>query len=90
MTISICVREFCEHNINEVCDNECLNTEDTVKSNFGDVGIKLACMANNKENFFQFIRCSEKEFGIEEADVFSMKLNELESYIEFLDYLWDK
>jgi 3-dehydroquinate dehydratase len=56
----------------------------------GDVGIKLACMANKEENFFDFIRNSEKEFGLLEKDVFSLSLGQLNTYIDDLSYLWDK
>ena len=56
----------------------------------GDVGIKLSCKANEDENFLAFIRNSEEAFGMEEKDVFSMELEELDSYIEWLDYLWTK
>jgi hypothetical protein len=56
----------------------------------GDVGIKLACQANEEESFLDFIRTSEYQFGLEEADVFAMSMNQLNVYIDDLCYLWDK
>jgi hypothetical protein len=55
-----------------------------------DIPLKLASMKNQEENFFDFIRNSEKEFGLQEKDVFSMSLGQLNTYIDDLSYLWDK
>lgn len=46
--------------------------------------------ADNPETPRQFIRNSEAEFGLEPADIDSMSEEELNGYIEHLDYLWDK
>ncbi|MGX1082507.1 hypothetical protein [Bacillus licheniformis] len=46
--------------------------------------------ATNPETPREFIRCSEAEFGLNKADLESMSEDELSSYIEHLDYLWDK
>ena len=56
----------------------------------GAVGIKLAMMANEEESFLDFIRVSEDQFGLEEANVFAMNINQLNLYIDDLCYLWDK
>lgn len=45
---------------------------------------------NNKETFRQFIRTSEDQFGMDNADLDSMSDEQLDQYVEFLDYLWDK
>jgi hypothetical protein len=55
-----------------------------------DVCIKLASKANENEIFLEFIRNSEKEFGLPESDVFLMSQGQLNTYIDDLSYLWDK
>ena len=37
-----------------------------------------------------FVISSEKEFGLESKDLENMKYEEMNKYIESLDYLWDK
>ena len=44
----------------------------------------------NKETIREFIRNTEKEFGRDTADLENMSEDELNHYIEFLDYLWEK
>lgn len=56
----------------------------------GDIGIKLACKVNKDESLLEFIRNSEKEFELPKKDVFSMEINELDNYVDELDYLWTK
>lgn len=51
---------------------------------------KLIEGVKNNETPRQFIRNSEKEFGIPEANLNVMSEDELNGYIEHLDYLWDK
>jgi hypothetical protein len=46
--------------------------------------------ATNPETPRQFIRSSEKEFEMKRADIENMDEEELNGYIEFLDYLWTK
>lgn len=46
--------------------------------------------ANNTETYRDFIRSSENEFCMEPRDIDTMTDQELNEYIEFLDYLWDK
>jgi hypothetical protein len=46
--------------------------------------------ATNKETYREFIRTSETEFGMEPRDLDSMDDGELTSYLDFLDYLWEK
>jgi hypothetical protein len=55
-----------------------------------DACIKLASKTNENEIFLEFIRNSEKEFDLPEVDVFSMSLEQLNTYIDDLSYLWDK
>lgn len=47
-------------------------------------------LANNTQTYREFIRESEKQFGMEELDIDSIDNKVLEEYIDFLDYLWDK
>lgn len=51
---------------------------------------KLCSKANENETFFDYIRKSEKDLGLDEADVFSMTLEQIDEYIDFIDYLWTK
>lgn len=44
----------------------------------------------NTETPREFIRNSEEEFGMKPADIDNMPEDELNGYIEFLDYLWNK
>ncbi|PFP30204.1 hypothetical protein COJ96_05680 [Bacillus sp. AFS073361] len=46
--------------------------------------------ATNDESPREFIRNSEREFGMSMADIDNMSEEELNGYIEHLDYLWDK
>jgi hypothetical protein len=46
--------------------------------------------ATNKETVREFIRNSEKEFGMQGAELEKMSDEELNNYIEHLSYLWDK
>lgn len=46
--------------------------------------------AENNETYRNFIRTSEDEFGMEPRDIDNMTDKELDTYFEFLDYLWDK
>jgi hypothetical protein len=46
--------------------------------------------ATNTETFRDFIRSSENEFCMEPRDIDNMTDQELNEYIDFLDYLWDK
>lgn len=51
---------------------------------------KIVEHATNTETPRQFIRNSEVEFGLTHSDIDNMTDKELNRYIEFLDYLWDK
>lgn len=44
----------------------------------------------NEETFREFIRNSEKEFGLEAAPLDSLTVKELNEYLDFLDDLWMK
>jgi hypothetical protein len=46
--------------------------------------------ATNPETPREFIRSSEKEFEMRRADIDNMSEDELNGYIEHLDYLWTK
>lgn len=48
--------------------------------------------ATNNQTFREFIRESEKEFGMTEYPLDNEDLTdeELKEYIDFLSYLWDK
>lgn len=46
--------------------------------------------ATNKETPREFIRNTEKEFGMNQADIDNMSEDELNGYIEHLDDLWEK
>jgi hypothetical protein len=46
--------------------------------------------ADNKQTYRQFIKSSEKEFGIKEAAIEKMTNHELRNYIMFLSELWTK
>jgi hypothetical protein len=46
--------------------------------------------ATNEETPRQFIRNTEKEFGIENLDIDNMSEDELNRYIDHLDDLWSK
>lgn len=46
--------------------------------------------ATNTETPREFIRNSEKEFEMEPANLEEMTADELNSHIDFLDYLWGK
>jgi hypothetical protein len=54
------------------------------------VEIRLSTMDNDTETLFDFIRDSEKEFGIEQKCFEGMTVKQLDEYIEFLDNLWNK
>jgi hypothetical protein len=51
---------------------------------------ELEPAATNTETFRDFISSSENEFCMEPRDIDSMTDQELNEYIDFLDYLWDK
>lgn len=46
--------------------------------------------AQNTETFREFIRNSEEFFGMHPREIDSMSEEDLNGYINFLDYLWDK
>ncbi|WP_436514087.1 hypothetical protein [Clostridium thermobutyricum] len=46
--------------------------------------------AENPQTFLEFIRESEEQFGIKEANLNNISDSELNEYFEFLCYLWDK
>jgi hypothetical protein len=46
--------------------------------------------ADNPETFREFIRSTEKEFELPEADVDSMTEDQLNNYLDDLDYFWEK
>jgi len=45
---------------------------------------------NENETLFQFIRSSEREFGMEEKYLTEMTDKEFSDYLDFLDELWCK
>jgi len=45
---------------------------------------------NENETLLQFIRNTEKEFGMNVANLESMTDNEFNDYINFLDEMWCK
>lgn len=46
--------------------------------------------ANNPETYREYIRITEKEFNICYAPIDSMDEEELSSYLNFMDELWEK
>jgi hypothetical protein len=46
--------------------------------------------AENTQTYREFIRESEKAFVMGNTDIDGMSDKELNGYIEFLDFLWDK
>jgi hypothetical protein len=46
--------------------------------------------SSNTQTYRDFIRESEKMFGIEPAPIDRMDNDELKEYFDFLDYLWEK
>jgi hypothetical protein len=44
----------------------------------------------NEETFREYIRNSEVEFGMEHMDIDNFDDENLNEYLEFLDYLWTK
>lgn len=46
--------------------------------------------ANNTFTYREFIRFTEKDFGLQEIDLDNMNEEELQQYLEFLDELYDK
>jgi hypothetical protein len=46
--------------------------------------------ATNTQTFREFIRQSEKEFDMKEENLDNMDEQNLNDYLEFLDYLWTK
>jgi hypothetical protein len=44
----------------------------------------------NTQTYREFIIGSENEFGMENQDLDNMSNEELDKYMEFLDYLWYK
>jgi hypothetical protein len=55
-----------------------------------EVRSKLDSKANTSETYEQFIRNSEEDFGMGHPSFELYTLDELEKYIEWLDYLWTK
>lgn len=45
---------------------------------------------DNEQTFRQFIRESEDNFGIAEANLDAMSNEEFLDYLDHLDYLWEK
>jgi hypothetical protein len=45
---------------------------------------------NEQETLLDFIRDTEKEFKLSENSFYTMDIEELEKYIDFLDRLWNK
>lgn len=46
--------------------------------------------ANNTETLRNFIRTSEEWFEMNQVDIDSLSEEDLNKYINFLDYLWEK
>ena len=46
--------------------------------------------AENSQTWREFIKESEKEFGMANIDMDTFTEYELNKYIEFLEYLWEK
>lgn len=44
----------------------------------------------NTQTYREYIRESEKELGIEQSNLDSLSDEELQSNLDFLDYLWEK
>lgn len=56
-----------------------------------DVPIKdLYEDADNPQTIREFIRETEEEFGLEPADLDSLKPHQLKAYLDFMDELWFK
>ncbi|WP_368657651.1 hypothetical protein AB3Z07_21300 [Metabacillus halosaccharovorans] len=51
---------------------------------------KLLEGADNQETPREFIRSTEREFELRKMDIEAMSTDDLNHYIEFLDYLWNK
>lgn len=47
-------------------------------------------ISNNEQTYYEFIRESEKEFGISPARFDVMDDKEFERYLDYLDELWFK
>lgn len=45
---------------------------------------------NESETLREFISNSEKEFNMTQADIDNMADLDLQVYVDFLDYLWEK
>jgi hypothetical protein len=45
---------------------------------------------NSKETYREFIRNSEKDLGIDKADLRKMTLKQIMEYVNFLDEMWLK
>jgi hypothetical protein len=54
------------------------------------VKIKLNKKCNESETFLDFIRDSEKEFGLNEKQFNTCTIKDLNIYIDFLNELWNK
>lgn len=46
--------------------------------------------ATNEETYREFIKSSEEEFGLASKDLDLMTDEEVNAYLDFLDYLWEK
>lgn len=46
--------------------------------------------SENEQTFREYIRESEKTFGLDKKDIDSMNQKTLNSYLEWIDYLWEK
>lgn len=46
--------------------------------------------SSNTETWLEFIRNSEKVFGLDSADVEKMSDEKLNSYVDFIDDLWSR
>lgn len=45
---------------------------------------------NNSQTYREYIRGTEDEMELEPADIDSMTVEELNEYIDYLDFLWRK
>lgn len=76
--------ERLDEKINTAIKNSIKLANTPTKFTVGDLNGKI----NNSETLLDYIRDSEKEFNLKEADVFNMDSAHLTSYIAFLDDLW--
>lgn len=68
-----------------------LGVEQKMEKQHLDVPIRYCCVnSNSNQTWREFIIESENEFGMCNENVDNLTEEELNIYVEFLNYLWDK